>query len=191
MKYDRKSNTSHSHDRKNRYFYYKGRHKTDQHYCRDCNCKVKKNKTRCNACADNYETNNLVEVLYSDPEAAVSQDGGQYSFMDQESAEMIWVKESCNITIDSMDTQTGVSLQASLQLAIMLVLNIVVGDSERGEAVSQELMQHFNADQINRQKIFIYNTKDATVTTTDTDLAVNIQAMLQLLLALAVMIDVL
>ncbi|ALX49235.1 hypothetical protein AOX59_11950 [Lentibacillus amyloliquefaciens] len=111
--------------------------------------------------------------------------------MDQESAELIWVKESCDIKVDSRDTQIGLSLQASLQLAISLVVNIAIADSARSEAISQDLMQSFDSDQINKQKIFIYNTKDANVTTRDTDLAINIQVLLQLLLMLVVMIDVL
>ncbi|HLR61008.1 MAG TPA: spore coat protein [Lentibacillus sp.] len=130
----------------------------------------------------------MVEV---DSDALVSQDASQYSFMDQESAEMIWVKESCDITVDSRDTQIGLSLQASLQLAISLVVNVAIADSARSEAISQDLMQSFNSEQVNKQKIFIYNTKDATVTTRDTDLAVNIQVLLQLLIMLVVMVDVL
>ncbi|WP_255584813.1 spore coat protein [Virgibacillus saliphilus] len=111
--------------------------------------------------------------------------------MDQESAEIIWVKESCNITVNSTDTQAGISLQAGLQLAITLVLSITLGDSNRGEAVSNELMQNFNAEQINKQKVFICNSKDINVTTTDTDLVINIQVLLQLLLALVVIVDIL
>ncbi|GAB4075116.1 hypothetical protein GCM10028778_26190 [Barrientosiimonas marina] len=123
--------------------------------------------------------------------ATVSQSASQYDFMDQESAEMIWVKESCNIRVDSTDTQIGVSLQASLQLAIAVVLNIAIADSGQSEAISQELFQNFDAEQVNKQKIYIYNTKDAVVTTRDTDLAINIQVMLQLLVALVAMVDIL
>lgn len=111
--------------------------------------------------------------------------------MEQESAELIWVKESCNIEINTTDTQAGISLQAGLQLAIALVLRITIGDSDQSEAVSQELIQQFDLTQSNRQKIYIYNTKDARVTTTDLDLAVNIQALLQLLLALVIIVDIL
>ncbi|WP_087974495.1 spore coat protein [Oceanobacillus rekensis] len=124
-------------------------------------------------------------------DATVSQDGEQYAFMEQESAELIWVKESCDITINTTDTQAGVSLQAGLQLAIALVLRITIGDSDQSEAVSQELMQQFDMTQSNKQKIYIYNTKDATVTTTDTDLAINIQVLLQLLVALIIIVDIL
>ncbi|WP_235793325.1 spore coat protein [Virgibacillus salidurans] len=124
-------------------------------------------------------------------DATVSQEGNQYDFMEQESAELIWVKESCNIRVNSTDTQAGISLQAGLQLALTLVLSITIGDSNRGEAVSQELMQNFNAEQVNKQKVFICNSKDVNVTTTDTDLVINIQVLLQLLLALVVMVDIL
>lgn len=119
------------------------------------------------------------------------QEGTELSFMDQESAELIWVKESCNITVSSTDTQIGVSLQAALQLAIALVLNISIADGTQRDAVSQELTQNFNMAQKNKQKIFIYNTKDAVVTTRDTDLALNLQLMLQVLVALLLLVEIL
>ncbi|MBP2076586.1 spore coat protein [Oceanobacillus polygoni] len=129
--------------------------------------------------------------FYNNDDGTVSQDGGEYAYLEQESAELIWVKESCDITINTTNTQVGVSLQAGLQLAIALVLRITIGDSDQGEAVAQDLIQQFDMTQSNRQKIYIYNTKDATVTTTDTDLAINIQVLLQLLLALIVIVDIL
>lgn len=143
-----------------------------------------------------YESSNEPEYDYHtinsnhNDDATVTQDGGEYAFMEQESAELIWVKESCDITINTTDTQAGVSLQAGLQLAIALVLRITIGDSDQSEAVSQELMQQFDMTQSNKQKIYIYNTKGATVTTSDTDLAINIQVLLQLLVALIVIIDI-
>ncbi|WP_461179288.1 spore coat protein [Virgibacillus ainsalahensis] len=172
-------------------------------YCgRDCDneCTCEKeysNKYSCgcdNDCTCDQEdeySNDYFDFSDSNNDATVLQEGDQYSFMDQESAELIWVKESCNITVNSTDTQAGISLQAGLQLAISLVLNISIGDTNRSEAVSQELLQNFNASQTNKQKIFICNTKDANVTTTDTDLTVNIQVLLQLLLALVVLVDIL
>ncbi|WP_245745393.1 spore coat protein [Lentibacillus persicus] len=138
-----------------------------------------------------HNQHNRFEMMEVDSNALVSQDASQYSFMDQESAELIWVKESCDINVDTRDTQIGLSLQASLQLAISLVVNIAIADSGRSEAISQDLIQSFDSDQVNKQKIFICNTKDANVTTRDTDLTVNIQVLLQVLLLLLVMIDVL
>lgn len=128
--------------------------------------------------------------FFSD-DAFVMQDADQFSKMDQESTELIWVKESCNITVNTTDTQIGVSIQAALQLAIALVLNISIADGEQREAVSQELSQQIKLSQRNKQKIFIYNTKDANVTTRDTDLALNLQLMLQVLIALMILVDIL
>jgi spore coat protein X len=121
----------------------------------------------------------------------VVQDGVQKSFIDQESDELVWIKDSCNVEVQSTDTQAAVSLQVGLQLAIALVVSITIGDSDEGQSVAQELFQQFDAEQTNKQKIFVENSKDVTVTTTDTDLSVNIQALLQVLVALVVKLDVL
>lgn len=124
-------------------------------------------------------------------EATVTQNGDQFSFVDQESDELIWIRESCNITVQTTDTQAAVSLQVGLQLAIALVISITVGDTDRGRAVVQDIFQQFNDEQTNRQKIFIDNSKDVNIVTTDTDLVINVQALLQVLVALVVRLDVL
>ncbi|GLY12012.1 spore coat protein [Bacillus badius] len=124
-------------------------------------------------------------------EATVTQNGDQFSFVDQESDELIWIRESCNITVQTTDTQAAVSLQVGLQLAIALVISITIGDSDRGRAVVQDILQQFNDEQTNRQKIFIENSKDVNIVTTDTDLTVNVQALLEVLVALVAKLDVL
>ncbi|MFD1848467.1 spore coat protein [Oceanobacillus bengalensis] len=149
----------------------------------DCNA----NKNDCLGSQNQEDNYNLL----SNNDATIAQGDGEYSFLEQESAELIWVKESCNITVTSNDTQASVSLQAALQLAIAIVISITIADSDRSDHVSQELLQYTNTEQINRQKIYIYNTKDATVTTTDTDIAVNIQLLLQVLLTLVLLLDIL
>ena len=89
---------------------------------------------------------------------------------------MIFIKNSYNCCVESTDTQAAVSLQVGLQLAIALVLRITILDSNEGAAVSEELLQAFTSQQSNKQKVIIENSKDVKVTTTDTDLSVNIQA---------------
>jgi spore coat protein X len=123
--------------------------------------------------------------------ADVIQEGAQFSVNEQDSDELIWIKDSCNVKVQTTDTQAAVSLQVGLQLAIALVVSITIGDTDRGQFVAQEIFQEFNSEQGNRQKIIIKNSKDVEVTTTDTDLAVNIQALLQVLVALVVKLDVL
>ncbi|GIO24586.1 spore coat protein [Oceanobacillus sp. J11TS1] len=153
----------------------------------------------CDPQESGYETNNYQAspADYNNSfnsnfgEASVVQDGDEFSYMEQESAEVIWIKESCDIVVHTTDTQVAASLQAALQLAIAIVVRITIGDSADGDEVEQELLQTISSSQVNKQKIFIYNTKDAKVTTTDTDIAVNIQLLLQLLVALVVLIDIL
>ncbi|HAQ07513.1 MAG TPA: spore coat protein [Bacillus bacterium] len=124
-------------------------------------------------------------------EGDVVQDGFQFSGIEQDSDELIWIKDSCNITVQTTDTQAAVSLQVGLQLAIALVVSVTIGDTDRGRKVAQEIFQKLDSEQTNKQKIIIKNSKDINVTTTDTDLAVNIQALLQVLVAVVVKLDVL
>jgi len=130
-------------------------------------------------------------LVENQSDAVVAQDADQVSMLDQESNELIWIVDSCNVVVETTDTQAAVSLQVGLQLAIALVISITVGDSDRGQTLAQEIFQEFDSEQTNRQKILVVNSKDVNITTTDTDLTVNIQAMLQVLLALVVNLDVL
>jgi spore coat protein X len=124
-------------------------------------------------------------------DADVAQDADQFSSMDQESDELIFIKDSCNINVHTTDTQASVSIQVALQLAIALVIRITIGDSDNGENVVQDLLQHFDSEQSNKQKIVIENSKDVKIITTDTDVAANIQLLLQVLVALVAKLDVL
>ena len=157
------------------------------------NMKPEKNCKRCNS--HKHEEKRMEDNKWhwhynSFDDAMVSQDGDQLSKVEQESDELIWIKNSSNIDVQTTDTQASVSLQVGLQLAIVLVVSIAIGDSNRGQVVAQDLIQQFNNEQTNKQKIFIDNSKDVNIVTTDTDLAVNIQALLQVLVALVVKLDV-
>ncbi|MEH7072748.1 spore coat protein [Neobacillus drentensis] len=123
--------------------------------------------------------------------ADVVQDADQFAGTSQESNELIFIKDSCNICVQTTDTQAAVSLQVGLQLAIALVIRITIGDSDKGQNVVQDLLQHFDSEQSNKQKIIIENSKDINVITTDTDVAVNIQALLQVLVSLVAKLDIL
>ena len=125
------------------------------------------------------------------PEEDVLQAADQFSQIDQESDELIFIKNSYNCCVKSTDTQAAVSLQVGLQLAIALVLRITIFDSNEGAAVSEELLQAFTSQQSNTQKVIIENSKDVKVKTTDTDLSVNIQALFQVLVTLVATLDVL
>ncbi|KHF41805.1 spore coat protein [Halalkalibacter okhensis] len=109
----------------------------------------------------------------------------------QQSEEYIIIKDSCDVNVSSTDTKAAVSLQASLQAAIALVISISIASSEQAEQITQELLQSTKTKQMTFQKTVIENSRNVDVTTTDTQIGVNIQLLLQILLALLVNLDVL
>lgn len=113
------------------------------------------------------------------------------SDIDQISHELIVIRDSCNVTVSTTDTQIAASLQAALQVAIAIVVNISIADGTRAERVTAELLERSQIRQTNRQKLIIVNSRDVEVTTEDTDIAISLQLLLQILLALIVQLDIL
>ncbi|WNV17342.1 spore coat protein [Bacillus sp. SI2] len=111
--------------------------------------------------------------------------------IDQISEEYIEIVDSADVQVTTTDTKAALSIQAALQAAIVVVVSISITDSEKADKITQELFQKSAIKQINRQKTFIKNSRNVTVTTTDTDIAVNIQILLQILLALLVKLNIL
>lgn len=122
---------------------------------------------------------------------AVSQEGAQVSDIEQRSTEYIIIKNSLDVRVRTTETQVAASIQAAIQVAIALVVNLTILDDAQAEKVTQELLQYSQIQQVNRQKIYIENSRDVQVETNDTDIAISLQLMLQLLLALLVQVDIL
>ncbi|MGE8079483.1 spore coat protein [Peribacillus loiseleuriae] len=121
----------------------------------------------------------------------IEQEGRQENVEYQLSEELVYIKDSCNVRVTSTDVKAALSLQAALQAAIAVIVSITVGSGESAERITQELLQSSKISQISRQKTIIENSRDVEVVTTDAQVAVNIQLLLQLLLALIVEVDVL
>ncbi|MFP7493059.1 spore coat protein [Terribacillus saccharophilus] len=124
---------------------------------------------------------------FTDPEQAAK----QKSETQQSSKESIYVIDSIDVEVTTTDTQAALTVQAALQAAISVILSISIADSSKADQVAQELFQKATVKQKNEQKTFIRNSRNVRVTTTDTDLAVNVQLLLQLLLSLLVRVDIL
>jgi len=121
----------------------------------------------------------------------ITNDAEQIADIDQSSHELIIIRDSCDVTVETTDTQVAVSLQAALQVAIAIVINITIADSKRAERVTQELLERAQIRQSNRQKLVIINSRSVDVTTTDTDVAISLQVLLQILVALVAQLDIL
>lgn len=124
-------------------------------------------------------------------DAAVVQGEEVKAATTQYSEEQIIVKDSADIEIHTTDTQAAVALQAALQVGIALAISITIGDSEKADKVTQDLLAKVRISQSNRQQTYIENSRGVNITTTDTDLAVNIQLLLQVLVAILVKLDIL
>ena len=76
-------------------------------------------------------------------------------------------------------------------MAIAVVVNISIDDATRAERVTIELLEKTQIQQTNRQKLIIVNSRDVEVTTEDTDVAISLQLLLQVLVAVIVQLDIL
>lgn len=127
----------------------------------------------------------------SSTEKTIEQEAKETSKTVQYSEESITIVDSCDINISSTDLQAAISLQVALQVAIGLVLSISLADNEQADQIAQDLFQKISIKQINRQHTFIENSRNVTISTTDADLTINIQVLLQVLVALLVRLDIL
>lgn len=159
--------------------------KRERHSSCDCSeCREKEDEFYWNA-MDNCKCKHPMD------NEEIEQEASQKISTVQTSHEVILVKDSCNVEIATTDTKVALSVQAALQAALVAVISISIGSSTRAEAIVQDLMQKINVEQQNRQKIIVENSKEVYVTTTDTFIAVNIQVLFQILLALVIRVDVL
>ncbi|QBP42046.1 spore coat protein [Paenisporosarcina antarctica] len=124
-------------------------------------------------------------------DANVLQEAKQVASIEQKSLEVIIVRNSEGVDVNTTDTQAAISLQLGIQAAIVAVITATIGDSDQGRAVVQEFKQFTKSRQRNVQKTIIEGSKNVRVTTTDTDLSVNIQALLQILVAIIAKLDIL
>ncbi|PLT33904.1 spore coat protein [Bacillus sp. V5-8f] len=121
----------------------------------------------------------------------IEQEAVQRSTEYQLSEELIYIKDSCDVNVNSVDIKAALSLQAALQAAIAIVISVSILDGERAERITQELLQSTKITQITRQKTIIENSRQVDVQTTDGQFAASIQALFQLLVALIVEVDIL
>lgn len=128
---------------------------------------------------------------HNNHDADVDQENVQKQVTKQVSNEWIIVRDSEDVEVTTTDTQVALSLQLGIQAAIVAVISITIGDNEQGNNVAQDLKQFMKTKQSNKQKTIIEGSKHVKVKTTDTDISVNIQALLQILVAIVAKLDVL
>ncbi|HLR66603.1 spore coat protein [Virgibacillus alimentarius] len=177
----RRYNSIPSFNNNDRYFYDNPAYKCDQ-TCDSSSCSTCQPKPKKWRALDYYDKEEQNDSL---------QEAKQSVSNVQESTEWVVIKDSECIDVTSTDTQVAVSLQLALQVAIEVVLRISLGDSAQVDKITQRLKEKIQTKQGNRQKTIIENSKNVEVTTMDTDVAISIQLLLQILVAIVASLDIL
>lgn len=124
-------------------------------------------------------------------DAIIDQEAEQKNVTKQSSEEWIIIKDSEFVNVETTDTQAAVSLQVGIQAALAIVLRLAILDSNQVDDVMQDFKQVTRIRQSNRQKTIVEKSKNVEIITQDTDIAVNLQLLIQLLLAVIVTLDIL
>ncbi|MEG6535016.1 spore coat protein [Caldibacillus thermoamylovorans] len=101
------------------------------------------------------------------------------------------VRDSAEVKVNTTDTKAAISLVASLNAFIAAIINIAVASADDAEEIKQTLFSSTGIKQVNVQKTVVENSRCVEVNTTDVNLAVNIQLLLQIILALLVNLEIL
>ncbi|WP_059103222.1 spore coat protein [Shouchella shacheensis] len=158
----------------------------DCHY-QDCDggCSYKKKDDYKWSALDHYGCHPM------DDDSNIDQNATQAKKEVQVSEELIFIKDSCKVDVETTDTKAAVGIQVAIQAAIALIIQISIAGSDDVDEITQEILQSSKIKQITRQKTIIENSKDVSVQTTDTQVAINLQIQIAILLALIVELDIL
>ncbi|GAB1786290.1 MULTISPECIES: spore coat protein [Priestia] len=132
-----------------------------------------------------FESDNHFEDESKDEskeDAVIEQESDAFSLIGQDSDELIWIKDSCEIIVSTVDTQTAAQVQGLVNAVTGIILAGIVGNIT-GEIIAQEILSLANTEQVNKQKIIIVNSKDVTIATLDTDTAAQVQTVVTTLTA--------
>ncbi|RXF79826.1 spore coat protein [Bacillus subtilis] len=104
-------------------------------------------------------------------DAFIDQDAIQANLNKQISDEIIIIRDSCDVNVTSVDTQTVNQLLTLVSTFAVVTTTLVIDDAVLAELVSQDLLQLVANKQVNRQKLLIENSRCVNVTTIDQDVA--------------------
>jgi len=115
--------------------------------------------------------------------------------LEDESRQGLWqvvtIRDSENVQIDVSELQAGIAFQATLQLAISLVLSIAVAGATEATSMETDLIQSVYTNQSHVMNIVVDESRDVRVTVASAQATASIQALLQVLLSLVEKLDIL
>lgn len=114
----------------------------------------------------------------------IAESADQRSFASQSQNENLMIINSSDVAVITAQIQAAISVQVAIQFALAFVLSIVIADDARRKEIYEELMQLTATSQSMRQQTGIVDSHDILVVNVDLEASVQIQILLQILLAL-------
>lgn len=114
----------------------------------------------------------------------------QTEYDEQASYITIVVQDSAEVEILNSDFQAALSLQATLQLALAIILSVVIADEGTYNRVVNDIVTRIQEVQILRRVIKVENSYNVRVQVVATELAFNLQLLLQLMVSILAKLEV-
>ncbi|MCO8147552.1 spore coat protein [Bacillus subtilis] len=144
-----------------------------------------KEEKKCDGCC------NLKGFGFNDNNAFIDQDSIQAHLNRQISEEMIVIRDSCDVNVQSVDQQAISSVFVAINALVVVAITATIADEALAELVAQDVLQLTESKQLNRQKILIDNSRCVNVTTLDQDAATLVSILINALVAIFVAVNIL
>ncbi|MTT33151.1 spore coat protein [Terrilactibacillus sp. BCM23-1] len=105
--------------------------------------------------------------------------------------EVIIIKDSCDVEVETTSTEVAVTVQLAIQVAVFVIVQIAILDDIEEAEITQDLLQLTKIKQLNKQKTIIENSRGVEVRTQDTSIAVSLQIAVQILVVVLFTLEVL
>lgn len=114
----------------------------------------------------------------------------QTEYSEQGTYVTVIVRDSAQVEILNSDFQAALSLQVTLQLALAIILSVAIADDAAYTRILNEIVDRIHEVQLTRRVIEIENSYNVQVQVVATELAFNLQLLLQLMLAIVAKLEV-
>lgn len=157
--------------------------------CDRCEKCERYERCECEPCNEKWSALGGREHPMGDP--TVDNNLNQVNSNTQSTDELIAIKDSCDVRVNTTTTDVAVTIQVAIQVAIAIIIEVSIADGIEEREITNELLQLTKIRQCNNQRTIIENSRGVEVTTTDTNLAISAQIAIQILVALLVALDIL
>ncbi|WP_067620030.1 spore coat protein [Alicyclobacillus acidiphilus] len=114
----------------------------------------------------------------------------QSVYDDQASYVTVIVKDSAEVQVETADFQAALALQLTLQLALALILSVAIADDATYTRVVNDIVSRIQEVQLLRRVIRIEGSYNVRVRVLATELAFNLQLLLQLMATIVAQLEV-